>query len=46
MSTGRPKAPILLSEDEKLQLKALANSRSLPHGLVMRARLVLMAADG
>lgn len=46
MPTGRPKAPLVLGEDEKLRLKALANSRSLPHGLVMRARLVLMAADG
>ncbi|MEW6568486.1 MAG: IS630 family transposase, partial [Chloroflexota bacterium] len=46
MSSGRPKPPIVLGEDEKLQLKALAKSRSLPQGLVMRARLVLMAADG
>src|SRR5512147_2190721 len=46
MRTGRPKAPIILSEAEDEQLKAIANSRSLPHGLVNRARIVLMAAQG
>lgn len=46
MSTGRPKPPIVLGEGEKLQLKTMAKSRSLPHALVIRARLVLMAADG
>ena len=46
MTKGRPKQPVLLSEEESLQLKAIANSRSLPHSLVVRARVVLMAADG
>jgi putative transposase len=46
MITGRPKAPLVLSEEERLQLHAVAKSRSLPHGLVMRARLVLLAAEG
>ena len=46
MITGRPKKPIILSEGEREQLNALANSRSLPHGIVRRARLVLLAADG
>src|SRR5258706_507680 len=46
MITGRPKAPLVLADEERLQLKAVANSRSLPHGLVMRARLILLAADG
>ena len=46
MITGRPKAPLVLADEERLQLKAVAKSRSLPHGLVMRARLILLAADG
>jgi putative transposase len=46
MRTGRPKAPILLSKEEDEQLKSIANSRSLPHGLVKRAHVVLMAAQG
>lgn len=46
MATGRPKQPIVLEPEERLSLKALASSRALPHALVVRARLVLMAADG
>ena len=46
MRTGRPKAPIMLSEEEDEQLKSIVNSRSLPHGLVNRAHIVLMAAQG
>jgi putative transposase len=46
MRTGRPKTPIFLTEEEQQQLKALAGSRSLPNGLVTRARIILMAAEG
>lgn len=46
MITGRPKMAIVLSDEERLQLNSLAHSRALPHRLVYRARLVLMAADG
>src|SRR2546426_817826 len=46
MVTGRPKAPLVLADEERLRLNAVAKSRSLPHGLVMRARLVLLAAEG
>ncbi len=46
MRTGRPKTPIKLSKEELEQLKAIANSRSLPHALVNRVRIVLMAAEG
>ena len=46
MRTGRPKEPIVLSEGEREQLKGIANSRSMPHGLVRRASVVLLAADG
>jgi putative transposase len=46
MITGRPKKPIILANGEREQLSAVVNSRSLPHGLVRRARIVLLAADG
>ncbi len=46
MRTGRPKAPIVLSREEDEQLTSIANSRSLPHGLVNRAHIILMAAQG
>ena len=46
MAKGRPKQPVVLPETDRQQLTAVAQSRSLPHGLVRRARLVLLAADG
>ena len=46
MKTGRPKAPVVLSKEQQQQLQSLAASRSLPHGLVTRARIVLLAAEG
>ena len=46
MRTGRPSATIVLAEEERQQLQALAGSRSLPYGLVSRARIVLLAAEG
>ncbi|HEV8495632.1 MAG TPA: IS630 family transposase [Gemmatimonadaceae bacterium] len=47
MRTGRPRRfEIRLSELERAQLGALANSRALPHGLVQRARIILRSADG
>jgi putative transposase len=46
MRTGRPKAPIVLTKEEREQLQSIANSRSLPHGLITRVRIVLMAAGG
>jgi putative transposase len=46
MITGRPKKPVVLSGEEHEQLSVIAKSRSLPHSLVRRARIVLMAADG
>ena len=46
MKRGRPKKPIILSDEERQQLNAIANSRSLPHGLVRRARIVLLSAEG
>jgi putative transposase len=46
MKTGRPKLPLKLSDEERLQLESFAGSRSLSHGLVVRAQIVLMAANG
>lgn len=46
MRTGRPKTPITLSTEEQSQLNTIANSRSLPHGIVSRAKIILMAAEG
>jgi len=46
MKTGRPKKPLNLAKEEHEQLRSLSSSRSLPHGLVRRVRIVLMAADG
>ncbi|MFQ6067738.1 MAG: IS630 family transposase [bacterium] len=46
MRTGRPKEPIILSDQEREQLTSMVHSRSLPHGLVRRARIVLLAAEG
>ncbi len=46
MRTGRPKAELVLSDEERAQLEAFARSRSLPAALSMRARIVLGSADG
>lgn len=42
---GRPNQPIDASKDRD-QLEAVARSRSLPHGLVTRAQIVLHSAEG
>jgi len=46
MRTGRPRKPIVLSKEEEMQLSAVAGSRSLPYGLVTRAKIILMSAKG
>jgi len=46
MTIGRPIPPVQLSPETKEQLEKMANSRSLAHGLVRRAKIVLMAAEG
>ncbi len=46
MPRGRPTTPIKLNEHEKDQLLGIARSRSLPHGIVRRAQIVLACADG
>jgi transposase len=46
MRTGRPKQKLELSDLDRTDLEAVVNSRSLPHGLVRRARMVLMSVEG
>ena len=46
MTRGRPKAILELSVAHREQLESLAASRSLPAGLVNRARIVLLSASG
>lgn len=46
MPRGRPLEPLEVSEATLEELGALARSRSLPAGLVRRARIVLMCAKG
>ena len=46
MRTGRPKAPLILTEDERQRLDSLAHrSRSAPH-VARRARIILACAEG
>jgi hypothetical protein len=47
MERGGPKkAEITRSEQEGADLQVLARSRSLPHSVVRRAHMILMAAEG
>ena len=46
MAMGRPKAVLVLSAQQREQLESLASSRSLPAGLVRRARIILLSAAG
>jgi len=46
MAMGRPKAALVLTPEQREQLESLASSRSLPAGLVMRARIILLSASG
>ncbi|VVE85999.1 transposase [Pandoraea sputorum] len=44
--TGRKGIEVRVSELERGQLVSMGRSRSLPHSLVRRAKIVLMAAEG
>src|SRR5258708_33328383 len=46
MAMGRPKAVLVLGAELREQLESLANSRSLPAGLVCRAMIILLNASG
>jgi hypothetical protein len=43
---GRPKADLVLRPEQREQLEGMAGSRSLPAGLVSRARIILLSASG
>lgn len=46
MRTGRPKQPLVVSPADRVELETVAGSRSLPYGLVRRARMILMSLQG
>jgi len=46
MPLGRPLASLELTDEIHQQLESYRNSRSLPHGLVRRAEIILLAAEG
>ena len=45
MARGRPVAPVILSKTARSELETITRSRVLPHTLVRRARIILLAAD-
>ena len=46
VARGRPIQAIDLSQDVKKQIQSIAQLRSLPHGLIRQAKIILMAAEG
>jgi hypothetical protein len=46
MAIGRPKAVLVLDAEQREQLESFATSRSLPAGLVCRAKIMLLSASG
>ncbi len=46
MPRGRKLPPLVLSDEQRHQLQGVARSTSLPHGLVLRARMILASAEG
>lgn len=46
MPMGRPKAELVLTNEEHAQLQSIARSRSLPAALGLRAKFVLACANG
>ena len=46
MGRGRPLQPLEISPTVRGELESLARSLTLPHGLVRRAEIVLLCADG
>jgi putative transposase len=46
MSIGRPKPLLELTAEEQEELSGFSVSRSLPHGLVSRAKLILWSGEG
>ena len=43
---GRPNKALMINEADRLQLQSMVRSRSIPHSLVRRARIILRSGDG
>ena len=43
---GRPNTALVVSATDREQLRALVRSQTTPHGLVRRARIVLLSGEG
>lgn len=43
---GRPNTALMVSESDKEQLRSIVRSRSMPHSVVRRAKIVLRSAEG
>ena len=46
MPRGRQLAPLILDEQTREQLQGLAKSTTLPHSVVLRAKMILASAEG
>ena len=46
MALGRPKPPLLLTDDERAKLQSWANRPTTTQRLALRARIVLACAQG
>ena len=46
MGRGRPRKPIVLPAEVREYLTSLSRCRTLSHGLVRRANIILISADG
>jgi putative transposase len=46
MALGRPLSPLTLSASTVQELERIAGARRLPYGLVRRARIILLSAEG
>lgn len=42
--TGRPKKKVILTQQQEGELKTWSRSRSLSHSLVIRSKIILLAA--
>jgi putative transposase len=42
---GRPNKALMINDADRLQLQSMVRSRSMPHSLVRRARIILLSGD-
>lgn len=43
---GRPNKALMINESDRSQLQSIVRSRSMPHSLVRRARIILLSGEG